>query len=53
MLQIADAARPPLRLPLGPDTPQVLDALLAERAADTRAWRNLSASTDFAQPAVA
>ncbi len=47
VLHIADAAQPPLRLPLGTDTLQVLDGIAAERDADTRAWRALSASTDF------
>ncbi|HVR55008.1 MAG TPA: oxidoreductase [Pseudorhodoferax sp.] len=53
VLQLADAAQPPRRLPLGSDTLQVLDARGAELQEETRAWRAVSASTDFGAPALA
>ena len=47
ILEIVNAAEPPLRLPLGPDTL----ARMAEKNAlierETSAWRALAASTDF------
>ena len=47
VLQLADAAQPTRRLPLGTDTLVVLEARGAELVAETRAWRAVSASTDF------
>lgn len=47
VLQLADAPNPPRRLPLGTDTLQVLDQRGAELLEETRAWREVSASTDF------
>ena len=47
VLALAASATPPLRLPLGTDTLQVIADRNAYAAAETAAWRELSASTDF------
>lgn len=47
LLELVDAANPPLRLPLGPDT---LDRMAEKNALierETSTWRALAASTDF------
>jgi hypothetical protein len=51
VLQLAGAAQPPRRLPLGTDTLAVLDARGSELVEETRTWRAVSASTDFATQA--
>jgi len=47
MLVLANADRPPVRLPLGSDTLAAIAAKHAEVARETEAWRALAASTDF------
>ncbi len=47
MLVLANAAQPPVRLPLGSDTLAAIAAKHAEVARETEAWRVLAASTDF------
>ena len=47
MLALVASATPPLRLPLGTDTLKVIEDTQAFVAAETSAWRTLSASTDF------
>ncbi|NMG35060.1 SDR family NAD(P)-dependent oxidoreductase [Azoarcus sp. TTM-91] len=47
MLVLANAAQPPVRLPLGSDTLAAIAAKHAEVARETEAWRALAASTDF------
>lgn len=47
MIKLVQSANPPLRLALGTDTLRVIDAKLAAVRAETDAWRELSASTDF------
>ncbi|KAF1012040.1 MAG: 3-alpha-(or 20-beta)-hydroxysteroid dehydrogenase [Pseudomonas fluorescens] len=47
MIKLVQSANPPLRLALGTDTLRVIDAKLAAVQAETDAWRELSASTDF------
>ncbi|MEI2417881.1 oxidoreductase [Orrella sp. JC864] len=49
MLQLADAPRPPLRLPLGSDTLQAIAEKQAHVAWETEAWQDLARSTDFAR----
>ncbi|CAN5286624.1 oxidoreductase [soil metagenome] len=39
--------KPPMRLPLGTDTLQVIRDSMASLAAETAAWESLAASTDF------
>ena len=52
ILQVVDAQEPPRRLPLGTDTLAVIDQRATGLVEETRAWRAVSASTDFpvAQP---
>jgi len=47
LLALVASATPPVRLPLGTDTLQVIGEKNARVAAETAAWRELSASTDF------
>jgi NAD(P)-dependent dehydrogenase (short-subunit alcohol dehydrogenase family) len=47
MLTLVDARTPPLRLPLGTDTLQVIADKQAFVEAETAAWRGVAASTDF------
>jgi NAD(P)-dependent dehydrogenase (short-subunit alcohol dehydrogenase family) len=47
MLALVASPTPPLRLPLGTDTLAVIADKSAAVAAETAAWRELSASTDF------
>jgi NAD(P)-dependent dehydrogenase (short-subunit alcohol dehydrogenase family) len=47
LLALVASDAPPLRLPLGTDTLQVIAEKNAQVAAETAAWRALSASTDF------
>jgi len=53
MLTLVDAATPPLRLALGTDTLQVIADKHAFVEAEVKAWRALSASTDFPKEALA
>jgi NAD(P)-dependent dehydrogenase (short-subunit alcohol dehydrogenase family) len=48
MIRLVDAPTPPLRLPLGTDTLAAIAAKNAYVAQETEAWKELSASTDFA-----
>lgn len=45
--QLAAMNEPPLRLPLGTDSVNLIDAKLAAVSDDLAAWRDLSISTDF------
>jgi NAD(P)-dependent dehydrogenase (short-subunit alcohol dehydrogenase family) len=47
MINLADAANPPLRLPLGTDTLAAIAAKNAYVTQETEAWKDLAASTDF------
>lgn len=47
MIKLVDAPHPPMRLALGTDTLQAIEAKLAYVKEETAAWRELSASTDF------
>lgn len=47
LLALVASDAPPLRLPLGTDTLQVIAEKSAQVAAETATWRALSASTDF------
>jgi len=47
LLALVASPTPPVRLPLGTDTLQVIGEKNARVAAETAAWRELSASTDF------
>jgi NAD(P)-dependent dehydrogenase (short-subunit alcohol dehydrogenase family) len=47
MLALVASATPPLRLPMGTDTLQVIAEKHAFVQAETHAWRALAASTDF------
>ncbi|ABF41503.1 short-chain dehydrogenase/reductase SDR [Candidatus Koribacter versatilis Ellin345] len=47
ILQLADLADPPVRLPLGTDTLRRIDEKQAFVKEETERWRTLSASTDF------
>jgi NAD(P)-dependent dehydrogenase (short-subunit alcohol dehydrogenase family) len=47
MLALVASATPPLRLPLGTDTLQVIAETNAYVTEETATWRELSASTDF------
>ena len=47
LLALVASDTPPLRLPLGTDTLQVIAEKDAQVAAETDAWRALSASTDY------
>jgi NAD(P)-dependent dehydrogenase (short-subunit alcohol dehydrogenase family) len=47
LLTLVASPAPPLRLPLGTDTLQVIADKHAYVAAETAAWRELSASTNF------
>jgi len=48
MITLVDASNPPLRLPLGTDTLAAIAAKNAYVKQETEAWKDLSASTDFA-----
>lgn len=48
LLQLADLAEPPLRLPLGSDAVAILRAVYAKNLAELEQWAELSESTDFA-----
>jgi NAD(P)-dependent dehydrogenase (short-subunit alcohol dehydrogenase family) len=48
MIKLVDAPTPPLRLPLGTDTLAAIAAKNAYVTQETEAWKELSASTDFA-----
>ncbi|KAB0643602.1 oxidoreductase [Burkholderia latens] len=48
MIALADAADPPLRLPLGTDTLAAIAAKNAYVTEETEAWKALASSTDFA-----
>ncbi|WP_233835988.1 oxidoreductase [Paraburkholderia sp. ZP32-5] len=48
MIKLVDANDPPVRLPLGTDTLAAIAAKNAYVEQETAAWRELSASTDFA-----
>lgn len=47
MIELVDAATPPLRLPLGTDALAAIAAKNAYVAQETETWKALSASTDF------
>lgn len=47
MIKLVEAPHPPMRLALGTDTLQAIEAKLAYVKEETAAWRELSASTDF------
>ena len=47
MIKLVEAPTPPMRLALGTDTLQAIEAKLAYVKEETDAWRELSASTDF------
>ena len=47
LMQLAAAANPPLRLPLGSDTVQRIEAKNRQVAAELDSWRELALSTDF------
>jgi len=47
MLELVDAATPPLRLPLGTDTLKAIADKNAYVTQETETWKALSASTDF------
>lgn len=47
ILQIADLAQPPLRLPLGSDAALAIEQADTARLESDRIWRSLSLSTDF------
>ena len=48
VLEIVDAANPPLRLPLGRDAVSAIEASDRARLEELERWRALSCSTDFA-----
>lgn len=48
MVELANAAEPPLRLPLGSDTLAAIAEKLAYVARETETWQALARSTDFA-----
>jgi NAD(P)-dependent dehydrogenase (short-subunit alcohol dehydrogenase family) len=48
MIRLVDAPAPPLRLPLGTDTLAAIATKNAYVTQETEAWKELSASTDFA-----
>lgn len=50
VLDLADAAGTPVRLPLGSDTIAAIEAKHRSDAAIIKAWCNVSASTDFPTP---
>ncbi|MDB5998603.1 MAG: family NAD(P)-dependent oxidoreductase [Rhizobacter sp.] len=52
VMTLVSADNPPLRLPLGTDTLRVIAAKLAFVEAETEAWHELAASTDFPVEAV-
>ncbi|MCS3418764.1 NAD(P)-dependent dehydrogenase (short-subunit alcohol dehydrogenase family) [Pseudomonas sp. BIGb0450] len=47
MIKLVEAPNPPMRLALGTDTLQAIEAKLAYVKEEIDAWRELSASTDF------
>lgn len=50
-MQLANAANPPLRLPLGNDTLERIEAKNAFVAKEIAVWRSLAASTDYTDQA--
>ena len=48
LVEFADAPNPPVRLPLGSDTVQAIEAKHTADAAILAEWREISISTDFA-----
>jgi NAD(P)-dependent dehydrogenase (short-subunit alcohol dehydrogenase family) len=50
-MQLANAKKPPLRLPLGSDTVERIEAKNAHVTTEIAAWRTLATSTDFTQTA--
>jgi NAD(P)-dependent dehydrogenase (short-subunit alcohol dehydrogenase family) len=50
-MQLANAKNPPLRLPLGSDTVERIEAKNAHVTTEIAAWRTLATSTDFTQTA--
>jgi NAD(P)-dependent dehydrogenase (short-subunit alcohol dehydrogenase family) len=53
VMQLAASRTPPLRLPLGTDTLQVIKDKHAFVEAETARWKELAASTDFPKEAAA
>jgi NAD(P)-dependent dehydrogenase (short-subunit alcohol dehydrogenase family) len=53
VMQLAASRTPPLRLPLGTDTLQVIKGKHVFVEAETARWKELAASTDFPEEAVA
>ncbi len=53
LVEFADTANPPVRLPLGSDTVAAIEAKHASDAAILATWRSLSISTDFTSDTVA
>jgi Short-chain alcohol dehydrogenase of unknown specificity len=51
MITLANAEKPPVRVPIGSDTVAHIERKNAEVARELDAWRSLSLSTDFAQTA--
>jgi NAD(P)-dependent dehydrogenase (short-subunit alcohol dehydrogenase family) len=51
LIEIVNAPDPPLRLPLGKDSLERLEQKSEQVKRETEQWRNLSASTDFAEAA--
>jgi NAD(P)-dependent dehydrogenase (short-subunit alcohol dehydrogenase family) len=49
MMVLADAANPPVRLPLGSDTVKRIEAKNAEVASELAAWKDLALSTDWTE----
>ncbi len=47
VIAMVESPKPPMRLPLGTDTLQVIRDSMASLAAETAAWESLAASTDF------
>jgi hypothetical protein len=52
MLKLVEADTPPLRLPMGTDTLQVIADKHAFVEAEVKTWKSLSASTDFPKEAL-
>ena len=47
IIEVSVSENPPLHLPVGADTPEVIDALCAKLKKDTDAWRSKSSETAF------
>jgi NAD(P)-dependent dehydrogenase (short-subunit alcohol dehydrogenase family) len=52
ILEIVDSEKPPLRVQLGSDCAEAMDDKVAQLAEESRAWRDLSLSTDHDDVAV-